>query len=91
MGDGTVVTGVGVGTVVITGAGVVVLLLPSSEGIKKNTKLIWENGFYTTFLSLIEPFSIKCRKLCCVCFAFALLRSLIDQSVETPVAQVSRA
>ena len=52
MGDGTVVTGAGVGTVVITGAGVVVLLLPSSEGIKKTPNLFGRMDFIQHFYRL---------------------------------------
>ena len=61
MGDGTVVTGAsvgtvvitgaGVGTVVITGAGVVVLLLPSSEGIKNHQTYSGEWILYNICIS----------------------------------------
>ena len=51
MGDGTVVTGASVGTVVITGAGVVVLLLPSSEGIKNHQTYSGEWILYNICIS----------------------------------------
>ena len=61
-GVGTVViTGAGVGTVVITEAGVVVLLLPSSEGIKKHQTYSREWILYKICISFSDEISFFCQ------------------------------